>query len=112
MNNTSLNPHLRQTNVSTCVFSSVKIKRRYYFLVKKLGFNPFDFGFEFDWIVNYKAISMSKKVGEDKILFDFNSKAKKAWSLISSNCYDNKILKLDRLPTKSEFENALSQHKC
>jgi hypothetical protein len=110
--NRPLNPHLQQTNVGSCVFASDKVKKRYLFLVKKLGFNPFDYGFKFDWIVNHKAISMSKQIGQDKILFDFNSRAKKAWSLLSRNCYDNKILKNDRLPTKEEFEKALSLHKC
>lgn len=49
-----------------------KLKNRYRYLISKIGYNPLDFGFAFDWFVNGRSICFSKTINDRTILLNVN----------------------------------------
>ena len=90
------------------VFSSKKLTRRYAYLISKIGYNPLDYGFEFNWFVNGRSISFSKKLEDRTILLEINYWFGKAWMGIYKNTYCTNLFKFKKtFPDKRNFERIL-----
>lgn len=102
----------KQSNASKpmlgVVFSSKKLTRRYAYLISKIGYNPIDYGFEFDWFVNGRSISFSKKLEDRTILLEINYWFGKVWMGIYKNTYCTNLFKFEKtFPDKRNFERIL-----
>lgn len=84
------------------------LKRRYKYLINKLGYNPLEYGFEFDWFVNSRSVSFSKKLTDRTILLSFNFWFKNSWLCLWKDTYCTKLFDFENTsPDKRNFERLL-----
>lgn len=76
-----------------------KLKRRYKYLINKVGYNPLDFGFDFDWFFG-RSLCFSKKLKDRTILLTFNYWFGKSFFSLYKNTYSTELFSF-----KNEFPN-------
>lgn len=85
-----------------------KLKRRYKYLIERIGYNPLDFGFDFDWFLNGRSMSFSKKLEDRTILLEVNYWFGSCWMRFYKNTYCTNLFEFkDSFPDLRNFKRVL-----
>ena len=95
--------------MNTPAIKSKKLKARYRLIIGKLGYNPLDYGFSFDYFVNGRSITFTKKLSDRSIIICVNYWFNKSYLSIYRDTYCTELFdfKNNNIPNKRSFERVL-----